>query len=721
MTIRIQCPCGVKYALDVSAQNLGNPIRFVCNQCGADNSTALDQIVRQQFGAAQESAAPICHRHSDQPATNNCLICQKPICPQCMALFGYVCSAYCAGQAERAGIQLPVYEHQRDVIEARFWKKVRRAVAAIIVFMAMLAGVAMWYNFSGSRPKPAYTVKLSEKRGDGFCKFIGQDQIIVQHGNKLARYDLKQKREVWSMPLIDPEHIQESAAAWVDEQQFEAENFKLKLARLNAARKDEELELLMRYQDEPRPEADQLAEASQMIEEQLLRQIRFHIQDSDIWVAYTNKIAHVDWATGAIDKDIPLNGELRRFIARHGSLLALCERPLGERAVTYVRLPAGEAHTDSIKPEPVRSTNVARTRLPDVDIPVTAMTVHIRPDFLDGPDERYFESAEGIYVVNAGTNVAEMRVAMIEEKITQHRTLKERTGKSVLESDLNASKTVEVANEILNEIQEQRTGGVRFEDESRYLVRIRRKLPAGSVPDWAGEVTGPPQLFTLGTVDVLTAGKKMIVIDKSNQTRWETKLAYPASSAMMLGGVPWRDDDWEIPAPCIEHGNTLYFFDQGVLAAFEIGTGNARWRLPTVGVSDLKFDGEGMMYVVTTSAQQEQIKFSDQVDVSRKTVPVLMKVDPQDGKVVWSLKQRGQTCLFSGKFFYAVEAHAGGGRRFNKDVPAYTRFYRLHPRDGRIIWDHIEKQYPVDIDFRGNRIVALFENELRVLEFLSLL
>jgi outer membrane protein assembly factor BamB len=315
-----------------------------------------------------------------------------------------------------------------------------------------------------------------------------------------------------------------------------------------------------------------------------------------------------------------------------------------------------------------------------------------------------------------------MHVSMVEEKITQHRTMKERTGRSVLEGDLNTSKTVEVANEILNDMQEQRTGGVRFEDDSRYLVRIRRKLGTGIIPDWVGEVAGPPQLFTLQTVDVLTAGKTMMVIDKNNQKRWETKLTYPASSAMMLGSrMPWRDDDWETPVPCVERGNILYFFDQGVLGAFEIATGNARWRLPTVGASELKFDSEGMMYVVTTSAQQEQIKFSDQIDVSRKTVPVIVKVDPHDGRVLWSLKQRGQTCLFSGKFFYGVEAHGGGGVRFGKEVPAHTRLYRLHPRDGRVMWDHIEKQYPVDIDFHGNRIVALFQDEVKVLEFLSLL
>ena len=724
MTIKIQCQCGVKFALEVSAENVNNPIRFVCNQCGTDNSAALDQIVRQQFGGARQEPAPVlCHRHSDQPAATNCLVCKKPICVQCMALFGYVCSAYCAGQAERTGVTLPVYEGQRDVVEARFWKKVRTVVYAVVALLAVLAGVAMWYNFFLSRPKPIYTVKLPEKRNEGFCKFITPDEILVQHGNKLARYNIKSKREVWSAHLFDPEKIKEAAAAEVDADQFEAENAKVRLARLRAEGKNKEAEFLMSYEREPKSEAEQLADAAAAIEEKWLREIRIHVQDSDIWVAYTDKFTHVDWASGTKDKEIPFSGNLRRVIARDGALMAFCDKPFGERAVTLVRLPGGETQTDEFKIALSLSTNANRILLPDVDIPLTAMTIHIRTDFLDEQTQRYIHSAVGTYIVNARTNVAQMEVSMLQAKITEQRTMKKRPGKSVLEGDLNPTKTTDVANEILNEIQEQRTGGVRFEDESRYLVRIKRRLAGGSIPDWVGEVIGPPQLFTLNTVDVLTAGKTMMVIDKKNQKLWETKLTYPATSAMMMGSgrAPWSQEYWEPPMPCVERGKILYFFDQGVLAAFDIATGNARWRLPTVGVSDLKFDSEGMMYVVTTSAQQEQIKYSDQIDISRKTLPMLVKVDPQDGKVLWTLRQTGQVNLFSGKFFYGAEAHAGGGVRFGKKVPAHTRFYRLHPRDGRVIWDHIEERYPVDIDFRDNKIVALFADEVRVLEFLSIL
>src|SRR5688572_30067951 len=117
MTIKIQCPCGVKYALDITAEHLVNSVRFVCQQCGTDDSAAINEIIRQQFAgdapppkAAPKRVevhpvptAPVCLHHGDQPVVSNCLVCKKPICPECMRLFGYVCSAYCAGQAERAG------------------------------------------------------------------------------------------------------------------------------------------------------------------------------------------------------------------------------------------------------------------------------------------------------------------------------------------------------------------------------------------------------------------------------------------------------------------------------------------------------------------------------------------------------------------------------------------------------------------------------------------
>src|SRR5512137_1801082 len=67
MTIKIQCPCGVKYAFEVAPENARNPVRFVCQQCGLDSSAAVNQIIQQTFAtqigqgatpAATSPAAP---------------------------------------------------------------------------------------------------------------------------------------------------------------------------------------------------------------------------------------------------------------------------------------------------------------------------------------------------------------------------------------------------------------------------------------------------------------------------------------------------------------------------------------------------------------------------------------------------------------------------------------------------------------------------------------
>ena len=68
------------------------------------------------------------------------------------------------------------------------------------------------------------------------------------------------------------------------------------------------------------------------------------------------------------------------------------------------------------------------------------------------------------------------------------------------------------------------------EDESRYQVTVH--IPnAPGIADWTGEVTGPPQLFSLKTVNVIAAGKTVIVLDKSNKKLWQAALTYDVSAA----------------------------------------------------------------------------------------------------------------------------------------------------------------------------------------------
>jgi len=56
--MKIQCSCGSKYVIEVSAEMAGKPVQFVCPVCGRDSSEYVTQLVQQELGTvAGQSAA----------------------------------------------------------------------------------------------------------------------------------------------------------------------------------------------------------------------------------------------------------------------------------------------------------------------------------------------------------------------------------------------------------------------------------------------------------------------------------------------------------------------------------------------------------------------------------------------------------------------------------------------------------------------------------------
>ena len=124
MNIKIQCPCGARYSFEVEPREGRLPAPIHCPACQADGTEAANELIAAQIAAAPEAAprarlqvtipgraapkaaapeeaapgatesgAVFCNRHPTHPAAEFCVVCQKPICPECMAAFGYVCSA----------------------------------------------------------------------------------------------------------------------------------------------------------------------------------------------------------------------------------------------------------------------------------------------------------------------------------------------------------------------------------------------------------------------------------------------------------------------------------------------------------------------------------------------------------------------------------------------------------------------------------------------------
>jgi hypothetical protein len=313
-------------------------------------------------------------------------------------------------------------------------------------------------------------------------------------------------------------------------------------------------------------------------------------------------------------------------------------------------------------------------------------------------------------------------VQLLESRFVERQAMKGPPKKSAFDGPINQAATPAIANEILNEIQRDRGGDKVIENVSRYQVALRR-AGAGAAPTWTGEVVGPPELYPLRTVNVLAAGKTITVFNKNHKKLWESVLNYDVPR-----GLAWGEDSRYGQGPCAERGEALYVFDQGVLSAFELATGQARWRLPSVGVSGLFFDDAGMMYVNTTTASPDNIKYSRQIDVTEKKALVVLKVDPKKGKTLWRTESAGWVIYVSGNFFYTLEMYQAddedadvlGKITTGLEVPSHMRIKRLDPRKGRVLWERYQRSCPLDVQFDKNSIQLVFRKEVQVLKFISL-
>jgi len=172
---------------------------------------------------------------------------------------------------------------------------------------------------------------------------------------------------------------------------------------------------------------------------------------------------------------------------------------------------------------------------------------------------------------------------------------------------------------------------------------------------------------------------------------------------------------------------SLYLFDQGVLTAFDLPSGNVRWRLTSVGISRIQADDDGNLYVNSTTATPEDIQFSEQIEIDDAAKPVLLKVEAKSGKVLWRSSNIGD-CELSGEYLYAMNLQSGGFGLANglgaalgsySDSPSNFRLFRIDDETGKRVWDFYNKGGPNEVDFEGTRILLRFEKEVRVLKYLS--
>ncbi|MGO8926420.1 MAG: PQQ-binding-like beta-propeller repeat protein [Limisphaerales bacterium] len=713
--------------------------------------------------ALGSSGAPVrCSKHPDQFTTDKCCICSKPICPKCMELFGYVCSPLCKGKAESQGVEIPVYGGQKSIMEARAWRRTGWVAGAVGALVIAVLGFWFWYEAFGSRPKTAWSVRFAEPAYSGQSAFCGKDQVVFLHGDTLARYDMKLNKEIWSCHLVDKKQIEAAVAK-------ERKEMQAVIDKANSEHPDNVPKM---------PDPEKLQQSMQRAAAAALGLV---VRGQNIWVLSPGKLTRYDQDTGNPVKEIAVPPRLGGLIPRGDELLDV-DVETGKPIITHINLTTCESRTEEVSPPVAPLANAGMTNRADAEpsgrtavasndrsgraglpigmpgkdagkvmdpkkiaeqaqhltyaakIALPAILAHNMNQertlaaYDDQPSGNTAPSAgsltegrEDVSLIPAKDGFILFSVKLIESRITARAAMKPAPRKSVLNGNLTVGNTADLANEMLNEQQRSRGGEVVQEDESRYLVSIRRMDAPGA---WSGEMIGPPTLYPLTTVNVLTANKTLLVLDKNNQTRWQSPLSYN-----VRGGLASLDPD-HAPyglGPCVERNGALYVYDEGVLAAFDLANGTVRWRLPSVGITGLFFDDQGMVYVNSTTAGPDAIKYSNQIDITRKASPVVMKVDPRTGKGLWTAELGGLVNYVSGKFIYAMSSYQPddeGDSGFSTDAilgrESFLSIKRINPKNGHVMWEYPDRRVPLDVQFDQNSIRLVFKREVRVLRFLAL-
>jgi hypothetical protein len=686
MNLKVECSCGARFSFDVEPRDSRMPSPVQCPICQADATDAANKLIVEQMVVppaasstrlrlhsapspqtvaetpSTETGATMCAGHPLNPAADYCVVCQKPICTDCMATFGYLCSIVCRNEAERARIKVPAFHGQRSVMEAAAERRGLRLTWAIVLLAVLVIGSWAWYAFYGSKPQLSSWLKMTET-GPAHVQFYGPDKILIVTANEAALHDLDFKKILWSAKLSDG--------------------------------------------------ASAKFPAPQVV-----------ISGLDLWICLGSKVVRLNAADGAITQTIPVQGDFVSFgqnlvadSPADVSVLVVSALDETNRIALHINTQTGETSRQQIT-VPRRQIQTLSDDLPPNVAPTAGVLLAQALDEqklnqpLDAVSSEFFST---------GNNLAELRVKLLETKLAYVQSIKP-AGASQLNGQTTAATGAgDVAEELFNDIKRNQTGGVKRIDQSRYEVRLRRWISDQPI-EWKGEVNGAPSFFPLSTVDLLTAGNALFVFDKQNNKLFESKLTYPIGDAFTKN-APARQ---ALPA-AERDGRTLYFFDQGVLTAFALPSGDVRWRLTSFGIKGIQFDEQGMLFVNSTTAGPEDIQYSDTVRVE-KIHPILLKVDPSNGKIIWKAEGRGEHCLISGKYIYAESIEQGGfgiadalGDALNAPQNNSVAFhlYRIDPANGEAMWDMYYPQQPENLAVENNRILLRLGDNLELFKYLS--
>src|SRR6185436_11800272 len=253
------------------------------------------------------------------------------------------------------------------------------------------------------RPRVAWSIKLPPSDYGGYCKLVTPTQLMVWHGDHLARYDIERRRELWSTALLDKTQLAAQAATWL-------------------ARHGEDADIYIGKRD-PRDRSAKrqqvkLSDVEESLRAGVAMDLKVRLIGESVWVLFPDRLVQFEWATGNPGKTVPFTDRIERFETSRDALFVITVDDLGRENLARIDAQTGQLTEQRV---PVVAPSAQATN-----------KAAVAGGFETGVSVRPFRSA----LINARQNFVLMAVTLVEAKIAQYRAMEEKSGKGALEGEI---------------------------------------------------------------------------------------------------------------------------------------------------------------------------------------------------------------------------------------------------------------------------------------------
>ena len=668
ITVKILCDCGTKFAFDADETlTLARGV-INCPNCGADAAAQTNA----QLVAARPPAAT--HPPVAEPARAIRVSIRKPVevatAEEPVASEGIEPAAPTEPPLRSPFAQRPpLTKSEKQIRLNRELDRRRRPY--VPVAMVLLFGLVCfwgWYRFVGSKPKVTMDVQYERPERPIVPRLLGGDELLLVRNRDISLINLLSGEKLWEKSFGNVTNFDDNMPIFSEVS-----------ARV----------------ERPTPEV--------------------RVTSNSFWVIWPDHVLNLTKAEGAPLVSIKLHADEPSILIGE-QLLLLEKSPRATNKLAFDIFPLAGG-----KPQPF-----------EVPLPARDITVELVPDGGSVVAVQWRMIENRIITNKLATGPKVMTASGIEKEVDQNFD-------KVLNDNLTAGNSLNATVKLVEQLNRRDAAeepAETYEDRSVYEVELRRVH--GGPSTWQGQINGHPSYFPLPTVDVVAGGSSFKVIDKSGKLKWESPLSYPLSregidSSQFYNATfhPFgngrnfdEQDGLRYHFPFVERGDRLYAYDRGVLAAFDLNTGEVKWRVTSVGIRKIIFDQQGALYACSTLDGPQTIM---KPNPNRQDDPVqaIVKIETATGRVLWQAPHRGTDLFVSGKFLYSQwvgvnlmdKAAAMGG---NSAVIASCAIARIDPGSGDILWQRDYKGDPDTINIRGNQLLIQYPRWIEMVKFFSL-